>query len=100
MKLVDVTLRDGGYTNRFSFTNDEVKNIIAYATAFGADFIEVGYRNGPLNPAQGLGFAAYCNNEYLHGGDTRTIKFKCFFRKYLWYRFVLSTPNNHCKILK
>lgn len=46
--LLDCTLRDGGYINRWKFKDDEIQDMIASMTTAGLDFVEVGYidRNG------------------------------------------------------
>ena len=54
--ILDVTLRDGGYINEWSFAADQIIAIIKAIASASVDFIEVGY----LNDNQTLGLAA-CN---------------------------------------
>lgn len=43
IKLLDCTLRDGGYVNAFSFSVDTVKAVIKNLVAAGVDYIECGF---------------------------------------------------------
>lgn len=43
--LLDCTLRDGGYINKWKFQNDEITDIIDNLDEAGMDYIEVGYLN-------------------------------------------------------
>lgn len=43
--LLDCTLRDGGYINKWSFKNEEISVIICGLIQSGLDFVEVGYIN-------------------------------------------------------
>lgn len=52
VKVLDVTLRDGGCVNNFNFGQAYMKKILAAQEAAGADVIEVGYiddKNGTLS---------------------------------------------------
>lgn len=55
IQLVDVTLRDGGYRNTFSFTQSQVNRITQSLGQAGIDYIEIGYRNGSFEPVAGIG---------------------------------------------
>ncbi len=48
IKLLDCTLRDGGYINSWNFGFENIKYIIESLTKANIDFIELGYLN-PLN---------------------------------------------------
>ena len=50
IKMIDVTLRDGGYKKNFHFADDEVEKIITTLDRAGIEYIEVGYRNGSIRP--------------------------------------------------
>ena len=43
IRVLDVTLRDGGIVNDFKFGEDNIKLIIKSLEESGLDFIEVGY---------------------------------------------------------
>lgn len=49
-KILDCTLRDGGYVIDFKFTRDEIKNVVTELAASGVPLIEIGH---------GLGLGAY-----------------------------------------
>lgn len=42
-KLLDCTLRDGGYVNDWEFGHNTLVNIFERVTSSGVDFIEVGF---------------------------------------------------------
>jgi 4-hydroxy 2-oxovalerate aldolase len=65
LKVLDVTLRDGGYKNNFKFTNEFVRHVLVGLDASGMDYIEVGYRNGSFKPMQDMGAAGTCPKTYL-----------------------------------
>lgn len=46
--LLDVTLRDGGYVNKHSWTTEQAERVVRSCTAAGVPFTEVGY----LRPAR------------------------------------------------
>lgn len=54
MRLLDCTLRDGGYYNRWDFPTDLVRRYVRGLTAAGIDTIELGFRtldaDGYLGP--------------------------------------------------
>lgn len=43
IKLLDCTLRDGGYVNDWNFGNDNIVNVFERMVSAGADFVEVGF---------------------------------------------------------
>ena len=43
LKVVDVTLRDGGCVNDFNFGQNYMDKILAAQEASGVDYIEMGY---------------------------------------------------------
>lgn len=63
-KLVDCTLRDGGYVNEHRFTSKQILHMIQFLAISGVDIIEVGYfrRNQITND---LGIAAWCPDDLL-----------------------------------
>lgn len=69
LKVIDVTLRDGGYRNNFGFCMDYVLDHARYIQASGVEYIEIGYRNGSIVSYDNMGVTAYGSNEYI-----RTLK--------------------------
>ena len=45
IKILDCTLRDGGYINDWNFTNNQIKNIVTALKDSQVDIIECGYLN-------------------------------------------------------
>jgi 4-hydroxy 2-oxovalerate aldolase len=43
--ILDCTLRDGGYINNWSFTDEEVLSLYKSASLSGVDYIEIGFKN-------------------------------------------------------
>jgi len=41
--LIDVSLRDGGYLNNWSFTQQQISNALRVGQRMGADIVEIGY---------------------------------------------------------
>ena len=66
IKIMDVTLRDGGYRNNFNFSEDQIKNIISTLDEVGVEYIEIGYRNGSLKAIANIGHVGLCRNEYVY----------------------------------
>ena len=69
MKLLDCTLRDGGYYTNWSFDNDFVKRFIESLDKAGVDIIEMGYKS----PLKG-GKYRKCNDSFIRDivGDCKT----------------------------
>jgi len=54
-RLLDCTLRDGGYVNQFRFGADSIRAIVSGLSAAGADLIELGFlKDGRHEPGQTL----------------------------------------------
>ena len=47
MKILDCTLRDGGYYNNWDFNSSVVESYIKAMNKLPVDYLEVGYRNNP-----------------------------------------------------
>lgn len=63
IKLIDCTLRDGGYYNNWDFQQDLVKDYLEAMAALDVAFVEVGFRS-----LQNYGFkgaAAYSTDNYI-----------------------------------
>lgn len=58
--ILDCTLRDGGYINKWRFPRSVVLNHTKLAAQAGADLIEIGYRKEARETAEYLGSAAFC----------------------------------------
>lgn len=55
IKLLDCTLRDGGYVNEWKFGNKTISKIVENLTSAGMDFIEIGFmKSKPYNPDASL----------------------------------------------
>lgn len=66
VKLLDVTLRDGGETNNFNFSSEVVHHLISGLDKSGIEYIEVGVRNGfSATPIADSGLAGRCSKQYL-----------------------------------
>ena len=62
-KVLDCTLRDGGYYNDWNFSLEVAKHTISDLVKAGVDIIEVGLKSSPDNKCSGL--FKYCNEDYL-----------------------------------
>ena len=63
-KLLDCTIRDGGYVNRWHFSDECVTDIITTLDKCGYDFVEIGFRHKPEIYNNGLcGKWRYCIEE-------------------------------------
>ncbi|ECW8955364.1 hypothetical protein F5R70_08035 [Campylobacter lari] len=49
IKLLDCTLRDGGYINNWNFKDEDIKSILSLLSSANIDFIECGYLNKDIN---------------------------------------------------
>jgi len=47
VKILDCTIRDGGFENNFSFTIDDVKRALDTSSKVGYDYFEIGYLTNP-----------------------------------------------------
>ncbi len=47
--ILDCTLRDGGYINKWNFSDDTIRQLIHGLTTASIDFIEVGYLNNSVH---------------------------------------------------
>lgn len=65
VRIVDVTLRDGGYRNNFDFGMEYIRDHVRLIQKAGVDFIEIGYRNGSAVKIDGIGRTGLSNNEYI-----------------------------------
>ena len=49
MKILDCTIRDGGYYTNWDFNKETIKTYLRSINKLPIDFIEVGYRNPDLS---------------------------------------------------
>jgi 4-hydroxy 2-oxovalerate aldolase len=69
VKLLDCTIRDGGYINNWNFTDEQVRECYKACDSAGVDYMEIGFRNRQNNSTK-YGATYYCTEEYL----TRILK--------------------------
>lgn len=63
IKVLDVTLRDGGCVNNFDFGTDYIEKILLSLEQSGVDIIELGYIDEKNGTARGR--TQYCNEEVI-----------------------------------
>jgi 4-hydroxy 2-oxovalerate aldolase len=63
-RILDVTLRDGGYRNNWNFSQEDALELIELLTEAGLEWIEIGYRNCPPNE-QNVGLTGRTPNAYI-----------------------------------
>ena len=63
MKLLDCTLRDGGYYNNWNFSTELVEKYLLAMSAIGVDIVELGMRT--LNNSGFKGPTAFTTDAYL-----------------------------------
>lgn len=63
-RILDVTLRDGGYQNNWGFSQDDAVAIVSDLAAAGLELIEIGYRNSPPGHT-GAGLTGQCPDDYI-----------------------------------
>lgn len=63
IKVLDVTLRDGGCVNNFNFGTDYIEKILSSLEQSGVDIIELGYIDEQNGTARGR--TQYCNEEVI-----------------------------------
>lgn len=63
IKVLDCTLRDGGYYTNWDYSDDLVSAYIDAMSFSGVDFVEIGLRSTPQKKY--LGAYAYCSDEFL-----------------------------------
>ena len=61
MRLLDCTIRDGGYVNNWEFTDEEVKECYRSVSKAGFSYFEIGFRTNKNNKGKGKWF--YCDEK-------------------------------------
>jgi 4-hydroxy 2-oxovalerate aldolase len=64
MKILDCTLRDGGYYTNWDFSKDLVDSYFNSFNRLPVDYLEIGYRSNPMK--EYLGEFFYCPTYLLH----------------------------------
>lgn len=64
-KVVDVTLRDGGYRNNFNFTDEQALVITSSLAEAGINVCEVGYCRGSFAPKVEHGLTSNINADFI-----------------------------------
>lgn len=65
-KFLDCTIRDGGYINKWNFSDECVKSIIETLDYIGYQYVEVGFRNKPeIYGGKVCGKWRYCTEQDL-----------------------------------
>ena len=64
LKVLDCTLRDGGYYNNWDFNESIVNNYLSAMSKAKVDIVEIGFRFLPQNKF--LGKFAYSEDDYLN----------------------------------
>jgi len=69
IKILDTTLRDGGYVINFSFTSDDTSTICKKLEEAGIEYIEIGHGTGFNSSNMGYVRAAQSDEEYMIAAD-------------------------------
>ncbi|UXS01902.1 aldolase catalytic domain-containing protein [Agrobacterium tumefaciens] len=70
VKILDVTLRDGGYRNNFNFTKDYACKAISRLADIGVQYCEIGYCNGSFVRKPEHGLTSSVSVDYLRAVST------------------------------
>ena len=66
-KLLDCTIRDGGYVNDWKFTKDQVRNCYIASSNAGCDYMEIGFRNKQTSDLlTKFGDTQFCTEDYIN----------------------------------
>ena len=63
IKILDCTLRDGGYYNNWDFSNDLVNDYLKTMSLVGVDYVELGFRSFQTKDFKGPTW--YTTDSYL-----------------------------------
>ncbi|HEX2581979.1 MAG TPA: hypothetical protein VHL08_08420 [Dongiaceae bacterium] len=70
---IDVTLRDGGYRNRFRFDEGYAIRHVHNIAQSGIEWIEIGYRNGSFTPIKDIGITGLSPDSYIRTVRDRAV---------------------------
>ncbi|AUG78465.1 4-hydroxy 2-oxovalerate aldolase [Kitasatospora sp. MMS16-BH015] len=65
LTTIDVTLRDGGYRNNFSFPEEYARTHAELSARAGLEWVEIAYRNGSFKPIPGIGPSGRGEDDYI-----------------------------------
>jgi 4-hydroxy 2-oxovalerate aldolase len=65
VKILDCTLRDGGYVNNWSFSNEQVLDLYNILNKNNIDYMELGFRTTKKDSLQ-FGDQYYCEESYIN----------------------------------
>lgn len=67
IKILDCTIRDGGFVNDWQFTKEQVRKCYINSTKAGCDFMEIGLRNiRTPELASKFGETYFCSENYIN----------------------------------
>lgn len=67
VKILDCTIRDGGYINDWKFTDEQVRECYKSCSLSNVDYMEIGFRNiWNEKNASKYGSTYFCKEEYLN----------------------------------
>ena len=67
IKLLDCTIRDGGYVNDWKFTKTQVRECYKACSTSGVDYMEIGFRNFRKKELlEKYGDSFFCTEEYIN----------------------------------
>ena len=64
LKILDCTLRDGGYYNNWNFNIDLINKYLKVMSDIKVDYVEIGFRSGEKKEFRGA--CAYSTDEFLN----------------------------------
>ena len=53
IKILDCTLRDGGYYNNWNFSNELIEDYLHTMDKLGVDYVEIGFRSLNIEGSKG-----------------------------------------------
>ena len=77
IKILDCTLRDGGYYNNWDFSNELVNDYLKVMSFVGVNYVELGFRSFQTKDFKGPTWYttdSYLESLQIYSMQTRTIK--------------------------
>jgi 4-hydroxy 2-oxovalerate aldolase len=66
-KILDCTIRDGGYVNDWQFTDEQLRNCYIACSESNVDYMEIGFRNYKKQSfLEKYGATFFCNEDYIN----------------------------------
>ena len=67
MKILDCTIRDGGYVNNWKFTDEQVRECYLACSNSGIEYMEIGFRNfNKPDLLSKYGSTFFCTEQYIN----------------------------------